>query len=215
MQKVIISGASSGLGFNLAKKLSKDHYIICFARKHNILKKYFSNNKNVETYKVDLSNFKNLEKFLKKITKKHPDIAILINNAAQMYIKEIDKINTNKLIEIYNVNALSPIIMMKYFLNIMKKNNFGRIVNITSGAPLNCFGGFSLYTSTKGSLNLATITASREIGKKNITINLVSPGTIKTNMMSHNIGTLCLNYGTLKLIVQIYFKISKIQIYLV
>ena len=166
MQKIIISGASSGLGYELSKKLSKNYYIICFARKLNILKKKFSTNKNIEFYKVDLSNLKHLEKFLKKITKKHPDIAVLINNAAQMYIKEIDKINTNKLIEIYNVNALSPIIMMKYFLSIMKKNNFGRIVNITSGAPLNCFRGFSLYTSTKGSLNLATITASREIGKK-------------------------------------------------
>jgi len=66
----------------------------------------------------------------------------------------------------------------------MKKNNFGRVVNITSGAPLNCFKGFSLYSSTKASLNSITITASKEIEEKNVTINLVSPGPIKTNMTS-------------------------------
>ena len=182
MQKVIISGASSGLGFNLAKKLSKDHYIICFARKHNILKKYFSNNKNVETYKVDLSNLKNLEKFLKKIVKKHPDISVIINNAAQLGSNPINKIKINKLIEIYNVNILSNILIIKYIMPYMKKNKFGRIVNITSGAPLNNDKYFSLYSSTKASLNSFTMTASKEVGTKDIKINLLSPGPINTNM---------------------------------
>ena len=47
MQKIVISGASSGLGLELAKRLSKKYYIICFARNLNKLKKKFSNNKNV------------------------------------------------------------------------------------------------------------------------------------------------------------------------
>jgi len=184
MQKIIISGASSGLGYELTKRLSKDHYIICFARKYNILKKKFSNNKNVEIHKVNLSNLKNVENFLKKIIIKHPDIAGLINNAAQLYREEIEKIKIKKAIEIYNVNVLSPILIMKFIIANMKKNNFGRVVNITSGAPLNCFKSFSLYSSTKASLNSITITASKEIEKKNITINLVSPGPIKTKMTS-------------------------------
>ena len=143
MQKIIISGASSGLGYELTKRLSKDHYIICFARKYNILKKKFSNNKNVEIHKVNLSNLKNVENFLKKIIIKHPDIAGLINNAAQLYREEIEKIKIKKAIEIYNVNVLSPILIMKFIIANMKKNNFGRVVNITSGAPLNCFKSFS------------------------------------------------------------------------
>ena len=50
MQKIVISGASSGLGLELARKLSKKYYIICFARNLNKLKKKFSSNKNVEFY---------------------------------------------------------------------------------------------------------------------------------------------------------------------
>ena len=184
MQKIIISGTSSGLGLELTKKLSKDNYIICFSRKINILRKKFSRNKNVEIYKVDLSNLINLEKFLKVITKKHPDISCLINNAAQMYKVNITKININTAHQNYKVNVLSPILIMKYILNIMKKNDYGRVVNITSGAPLNNFQGFSIYSSTKSSLNSISVTASKEFEKKNITINLLSPGPIKTKMTS-------------------------------
>ena len=154
------------------------------SRKINILRKKFSRNKNVEIYKVDLSNLINLEKFLKVITKKHPDISCLINNAAQMYKVNITKININTAHQNYKVNVLSPILIMKYILNIMKKNDYGRVVNITSGAPLNNFQGFSIYSSTKSSLNSISVTASKEFEKKNITINLLSPGPIKTKMTS-------------------------------
>jgi 3-oxoacyl-[acyl-carrier protein] reductase len=179
MQKIVISGASSGLGLELAKRLSKKYYIICFARNLDKLKKKFSSNKNVEIYKVDLNNFKNLEKFLNKIILKHKNISAIINNAGQMYINDVSKIEIKKMIKVYNVNVFSPIIIMKYMINHMIKNNYGRIVNITSGAPLNCFKEYSIYSSTKASLNSATITASKEINDKNITINLVSPGPIK------------------------------------
>tara|TARA_B100002051_G_C16741605_1_gene644653 strand:+ start:175 stop:909 length:735 start_codon:yes stop_codon:yes gene_type:complete len=184
MQKIIISGTSSGLGSELTKKLSKDYYIICFSRKINILKKKFSRNKNVEFYKVDLTNINNLEKFLRKITKKHPDIAGLINNAALMYKGNIIEMNIDKVYQNYKVNVLSPILIMKYILKVMQKNGYGRIVNITSGAPLNCFPGYSIYSSTKSSLNSISITASKEFKNKNITINLLSPGPIKTKMTS-------------------------------
>jgi short-subunit dehydrogenase len=184
MQKIVISGASSGLGLELAKRLSKKYYIICFARNLDKLKKKFSSNKNVEIYKVDLNNFKNLEKFLNKIILKHKNISAIINNAGQMYINDVSKIEIKQMIKVYNVNVFSPIIIMKYMINHMIKNNYGRIVNITSGAPLNCFKEYSIYSSTKASLNSATITASKEINDKNITINLVSPGPIKTNMTS-------------------------------
>ena len=103
MQKIIISGTSSGLGSELTKKLSKDYYIICFSRKINILKKKFSRNKNVEFYKVDLTNLNNLEKFLMKITKKHPDIAGLINNAALMYKGNIIEMNIDKVYQNYKI----------------------------------------------------------------------------------------------------------------
>ena len=64
----------------------------------------------------------------------------------------------------------------------MKKNNFGRIINLTSGAPLNCITGFGIYSASKGALNALTVTAAREYSKYNIKINLMSPGPVRTEM---------------------------------
>ena len=62
-------------------------------------------------------------------------------------------------------------------------NNFGRIINVTSGAPLNCAPGGFLYSSSKSALNVLTLTTSNECKEFNIKANLFSPGQIKTEMM--------------------------------
>ena len=65
----------------------------------------------------------------------------------------------------------------------MKKNNFGRIINVTSGAQLNCAAGGFLSSGSKSVLNVLTLTTSNECKEFNIKANLFSPGQIKTEMM--------------------------------
>ncbi|EGJ64056.1 SDR family oxidoreductase, partial [Acinetobacter baumannii] len=81
-----------------------------------------------------------------------------------------------------NVNAIAPIMIINNFLEKMKENNFGRIINLTSGAPLNCYPGFSLYSTSKAALNSLTTTLAREVENYNISINLMSPGPVKSEM---------------------------------
>jgi NAD(P)-dependent dehydrogenase (short-subunit alcohol dehydrogenase family) len=64
----------------------------------------------------------------------------------------------------------------------MKRHNFGRIINVTSGAPLNCFPGYGAYSASKGALNAFTVTTALECASYNIRINLMSPGPVRTNM---------------------------------
>ena len=80
------------------------------------------------------------------------------------------------------LKLIKNIFIMNKLLPEMKKRNFGRIVNITSGAPINCSPTVSLYNASKAALNAFTITASKEFLKYNIKINLFSPGQIKTEM---------------------------------
>jgi NAD(P)-dependent dehydrogenase (short-subunit alcohol dehydrogenase family) len=72
--------------------------------------------------------------------------------------------------------------IMRRLLPAMKERGFGRIINMTSGAPLNCFPGYSAYSASKGALNAFTVTAARECSDLNIKINLMSPGPVKTKM---------------------------------
>ncbi len=64
----------------------------------------------------------------------------------------------------------------------MKKKNFGRIINVTSGAPLNCFPEYGIYSASKATLNALTVTAAKECAAFNIKINLMSPGPVRTEM---------------------------------
>ena len=72
--------------------------------------------------------------------------------------------------------------ILKRFLPKMKENNFGRVIHLTSGAPLNCFPGYSAYSASKGALNAFTVTAAKECVDYNIKINLMSPGPVRTEM---------------------------------
>lgn len=177
MKKILITGCSSGFGYALLKDLSLDYYVICISRR-----KPNFNKKNIEFYKCDLSNTKSLVKCLKKIKSKHKYLPYIINNAGIFDICSLEELSFSKIQKFFKVNSFSPVLITKKFIPEMKKNNFGRIVNVTSGAPLNCSPKGSLYSSSKAALNVFTIIAAKENAKYNIKINLFSPGQIKTEM---------------------------------
>jgi short-subunit dehydrogenase len=183
MKKILITGVSSGLGEAIVNSLSKEFYIIGVARRMNMMKKKFNKISNVELHKLDIANIKRLNFFLKKIKNKHKDISYIINNAGFLNKRLVKKINNKDFDYSFRLNTLSPLLIMKEFLEVMKNKNFGRIINITSGAAYNCGSGFSLYSASKASLNVFSITAAKEYEKYNIKINLLSPGPIKTEMM--------------------------------
>ena len=68
----------------------------------------------------------------------------------------------------------------------MKKNNYGRIINISSGGAVNCAENYFSYSASKAALNTLTKTLSKEIKKSNIKINSMSPGPCKTRMFPKN-----------------------------
>ena len=183
MKKILITGASSGFGKSLVNELSKDYFVIAVARRLTKMKNIFSNKKNIEFHKVDLANEKDLLKFIKKIQKKHKYIPYIVNNAGIFLKYKIKDIGSKKLEYAFKLNTFAPITIMKHFLPIMEKNKFGRIINLTSGAPFNFPEEVSLYSASKAALNVFSITAAKEYKSLNIKINLFSPGQIKTEMM--------------------------------
>jgi len=94
----------------------------------------------------------------------------------------LDELGEDDIARSLQVNAVAPVAIMKRLLPQMKAKDFGRIINMTSGAPLNCFPGYGAYSASKGALNAFTVTAAKECANHNIKINLMSPGPVRTKM---------------------------------
>lgn len=184
---IIITGASSGLGMEIANNLSKyDAKIIVCARNLKKLKKNFHHKKNILYKKVDVSDSKEIKKFIKIVLKKFKRVDILINNAGTAKKNYIDNIEDKNIYKTINTNLIAPFFFLKYLIPVMKKNNYGRIVNISSGGAINCVSKYSLYSASKAGLNTLAKSVTNEVKTYNIKINTLSPGPIKTKLFPKN-----------------------------
>ena len=182
MQTILITGASSGVGKALASYLSKEYKVIALARRVEKMEEAFQDNKNIFIYQADISDLNSLETTLDEIIKRHGPILHVINNAGIMIAEQLEALSLDRLQNAININAMGPLFIIKKLLPEMKKNHFGRIINITSGAPLNCFPGYGAYNASKALLNALTVTLAKEVDEHNIKVNLMSPGPVKTEM---------------------------------
>ncbi|QPQ37271.1 SDR family NAD(P)-dependent oxidoreductase [Lysinibacillus sp. JNUCC-52] len=181
--KILITGANSGVGASLVSFLSERYDVIALARNtEEIIEK-----DNVFKYKVDLIEEKELDNLLDQIVEEQGYIPYLINNAGIMHQSKIENLSLTDLEYSIKVNAYAPLQIMNKLLPLMKLNNYGRIINLTSGAPLNCMEGFAAYSASKAALNAITETASKEYKDYNIKINLMSPGPCKTKMAPNGV----------------------------
>jgi len=196
---VVVTGASSGLGLNIAKEFIKENAKVSLcARRIDKLKKNYRNKKNIFFQKVDVSNEKNIQKFLTNTIKKFGKIDILINNAGIAKSSTVANIQYKDLKKTFEVNVFAPVIFLRESLKIMKKENYGRIINVSSGGSVNCAESFFLYSSSKSALNTLAKTFAKEIKGFNIKINTMSPGPCKTAMFPKNKLSTSLSIPTIK-----------------
>lgn len=180
---LLITGASSGVGLSLAHHLAGRFHVLAAARSIDRLDFEFGSNPEVTVYEVDLAERDSLARFLDRVTTEYGHIGYVINNAGTSVGSVfLDELEESDILRSLQVNAISPTVIMKHMLPAMKSYNFGRVINVTSGAPLNCYPGYSAYSASKAALNAFTVTAARECADYNIKINLMSPGPVRTNM---------------------------------
>ena len=179
----MITGISSGVGESLTQFfLNQNYKVIGMARRTEMVKKKFSNHPNLFFYKTDLSKVNELKVNLQKIKKKFDYIPFIINNAAILNKCELEDISINKIQDSLQINLFSIFLTMKKFIPLMEKNRFGRVINLTSGAPFNCFPDFLAYSISKSALNALTITFAKKLKSSEVKINLMSPGPVKSEM---------------------------------
>ena len=180
--KVLITGASSGIGRELSYEYAKLGYdLILVARRKSRLKEIKKNIKtNCKIIELDLSIKDNCYK-LYNMTK-NENIDILINNAGFGLFGEFYKTNLDKELEMINVNIVAPHILTKLFLKDMVKKDSGYILNVCSSAGFMAGPRLSTYYATKNYLLRLTTAIYEELRKKksNVKISALCPGPVNT-----------------------------------
>ena len=186
MKTAVITGASGGIGSEIAITLAKQGYNLALIyNKHrseiNKLSKKLGATR-ILVFQCDLSDEKQVNNTFKSILKEFKTIDCLINTAGVSQFKQIQDV-TNKDFEfIFNNNLKSTVFSIKNASKAMISQKYGRIINISSiwgnvGASVE-----SLYSASKGAINSLTLALAKELAPSNITVNAIAPGLIDTKM---------------------------------
>ncbi len=204
-QVALVTGANRGIGFACCKLLAEKSYTVILTGRNKekgiiaTKKLQALGYKNVFFQELDVTKEKSIKKAVTNIIKEHNRIDILINNAG-LFLDEgedmkqmpytIENIPLELVKKTIETNVYGPILLIQHVLPIMKKQNFGRIVNVSSGMSQMTDepnlryggGGFPSYRISKVALNMCTRNLSFEIKKQNILVNAVCPGWCRTDM---------------------------------
>ena len=181
MNYFFVTGSSRGLGKSLAAILLEDqnNFVYGLARSSSIQHKNYSH------ISFDLNDLDAVQAY-DFPTLKDADKITLVNNAAVVGdIKHLGNINSSKLISAYNINLVSPAILINSFIKAYRAHKSEKlIVNISSGAGRTPIDGWSIYCSTKSGLDMLSRVLKEEaqIDQSPFTVLSLAPGIIDTEM---------------------------------
>ena len=182
-KKILITGATGGIGGSLVKKFSSLGGIVLGtgtkSEKLDIIKKEYPE---VITKKFNLSEHNEIENFINSTTSELGGLDILINNAGMNIDNLSLRMKDEDWKKVIDINLTSTFLLSKYAIKNMLKNKFGRIVNITSIVGHTGNLGQSNYSASKSGIIGMSKSLAIEYAKKNITNNCVSPGFIVSDM---------------------------------
>ncbi len=187
----IVTGASQGIGECIAKKLAKDGYNVavnCYPsdadkeKAEKVAEECRTMGVEAEVYAADVSKYDQCETMVKAIKERFGSIDALVNNAGITKDGLLARMSEEQYDAVIAVNQKSIFNMMKPVCSIMMKQKHGAIVNMASVAGLYGNAGQFNYSASKAAIIGMTMTAAKEFGARNIRVNAVAPGLIKTPM---------------------------------
>ena len=196
---VLITGASGGLGAEIATYLMKSGMNIVinyFKRKKDAesLAKKLSKNNSILIVKGDVSKYNDAIQVVEKTIKKYGRIDILINNAGVHIDKTVLNMSPTVWTKVLNTNLNGVFNFSKAVLPQMKKQKYGRIINISSFTAFRGVIGASNYAASKAGIVGFTKSFAKEVARYNITVNAIAPGYFDIGMFND------IDYNTRKII---------------
>ena len=183
-KKALITGASGGIGKEIAKVLIEHNAEICVSGRNleelNALKKSLGDKCHVVA--CDLSKKDEISKLITKTNEFLEHIDILINNAGITKDNIFLRMSENEWEDVLNVNLNSTFSILKLITKGMIKRRYGRIINITSVVGVAGGAGQSNYSASKAGIIAMSKSLAQEVGSRSVTVNSIAPGFIETNM---------------------------------
>ena len=183
-KKIIVTGATGGIGNSIVEKLSNNGAnIIATGTKIEKLEYLKSEFQNIKIIQFDISKTDKIEEFVENAADElGGNIDCLINNAGITRDNLAIRMNLDEWNKVIDINLTSTFVLCKSAIKKMLKNKFGKIINITSVVGHTGNLGQANYTASKAGIIAMSKSLAIEYAKKNININCISPGFIKTAM---------------------------------
>ena len=183
-KNIIVTGASGGIGNAIIEKLNQfEANILASGTRIEKLEELKDKFKNIKILKFDISQSDKIEEFIDNATNQlGGKLDCIVNNAGVTQDNLAIRMSLDDWQKVIDINLTSTFLMSKHSIKKMLKNKSGRIVNITSVVGHTGNLGQANYTASKAGLIAMSKSLAIEYAKKNININCISPGYIKTAM---------------------------------
>ena len=185
-KSAIITGASGGMGLDISQKLSQNNISVLMLDIKSPTDDFLKENRNCEFKKVDVTNFKSMKTHIDRFYKKNKRIDYLVNTTGVLWFnKDISAVNIDDKIwdKVFKINLKSMMYLSKIVVPLMKKNNFGSMVHLSS---IDALSGDDKPQDAYGASKAAMIRLSKsfaiQFANNKIRSNIILPGPIDTGM---------------------------------
>ena len=180
-KNIIITGTSSGIGFELVKLFSKkNHRVLALSRNNSKLRDLNLEGVHAVDFNLNDHDYFEIHQFIKSVKK----IDVLINNAGYLVNKPFSQTTLEDFNLVYSTNIISVAMLIKNTIDYMEKGS--NVLNISSIGGIEGsvkFSGLSAYSSSKGALNILTEMLAEEYKDQGIHFNSLALGSVQTKML--------------------------------
>jgi len=183
----IITGASRGLGFAIAKKYVEEggKVVICATNPKKLdeaVEELKTISNDVLGFVVDISKKEEIERMVSQIISKYGRVDVLVNNAGITMDAQLHKMTDEQFDKVIDINLKGTYLCTRAIVDIMREQNSGSIINLSSLSGIYGNFGQTNYVATKMGVIGFVKTWTKELGRKNIRVNAIAPGLIETEM---------------------------------
>jgi len=188
-QTAIVTGGTRGIGKGIAESFLRAgaRVIVTYTSNEAAAAQFRRDNsqfaEKIDIQKLDVTKYKEVEKFFRYVDTKYGDFEVLVNNAGIRKDSVLAMMKESDWHDVMNVNLAGIFYMCKFAVKSLMRKRYGRIINISSVMERYGFEGQANYAASKAGLSALTKSLSKEVATRGITVNCVSPGFIATELI--------------------------------